>query len=77
MTAFYLYFCDFHLTGPIPIDPFSKKNCPLPGEIIVYTTKVKVKVKVTKLNSESQVWLFATPWTIEFMEFSRPEYWSG
>ena len=21
--------------------------------------------------------LFATPWTIESMEFSRPEYWSG
>ena len=25
----------------------------------------------------SHIWLFATPWTIEFMEFSRPEYWSG
>ena len=22
-------------------------------------------------------WLFATPWTIQSMEFSRPEYWSG
>ena len=21
--------------------------------------------------------LFATPWTIQFMEFSRPEYWRG
>ena len=25
----------------------------------------------------SRVWLFVTPWTIESMEFSRPEYWSG
>ena len=25
----------------------------------------------------SHVWLFATPWTIQSMEFSRPEYWSG
>ena len=25
----------------------------------------------------SQVWLSATPWTIQSMEFSRPEYWSG
>ena len=25
----------------------------------------------------SCVWLFATPWTIQSMEFSRPEYWSG
>ena len=23
------------------------------------------------------VWLIATPWTIQAMEFSRPEYWSG
>ena len=39
--------------------------------------KVKVKVK-----SLSCVWLFATPWTVayqtpQFMEFSRPKYWSG
>ena len=25
----------------------------------------------------SRVQLFATPWTIESVEFSRPEYWSG
>ena len=25
----------------------------------------------------SRVWLFATWWTIQSMEFSRPEYWSG
>ena len=25
----------------------------------------------------SRVWLFATPWTIQSMEFSRLEYWSG
>ena len=25
----------------------------------------------------SCIWLFATPWTIWSMEFSRPEYWSG
>ena len=23
------------------------------------------------------VWFFATPWTIQSVEFSRPEYWSG
>ena len=32
----------------------------------------KLKVKVTQLCR-----LFATPWTIRSMEFSRPEYWSG
>ena len=25
----------------------------------------------------SHVWLFATPWTVQSMEFSRQEYWSG
>ena len=25
----------------------------------------------------SRVWLFVTPWTIQSMEFSRPEDWSG
>ena len=30
-----------------------------------------------KWKSLSRVWLFVTPWTIQCMEFSRPEYWSG
>ena len=33
---------------------------------------MKVKVTVTQY-----VQLFATPWTIQSMEFSRSEYWSG
>ena len=28
-------------------------------------------------KSLSRVWLFATPWIVQSMEFSRPEYWSG
>ena len=28
-------------------------------------------------KSLTHVWLFATPWAIQSMEFSRPEYWSG
>ena len=32
---------------------------------------------VGKWKSLTHVWLFATPWTIQTMEFSRPEYWSG
>ena len=30
-----------------------------------------------KWKSLSCVWLFATPWTIQSLEFSRPENWSG
>ena len=33
---------------------------------------LKVKVKIA-----SPVGLFVTPWTIQSVEFSRPEYWSG
>ena len=28
-------------------------------------------------RESSSVQLFAIPWTVESMEFSRPEYWSG
>ena len=30
-----------------------------------------------KWKSLSCVQLFVTPWTIQCMEFSKPEYWSG
>ena len=30
-----------------------------------------------KWKSLSYVWLFATPQPIQFMKFSRPEYWNG
>ena len=31
----------------------------------------------TEVKLLSHVQLFVTPWTIQSMEFSRPEYWSG
>ena len=43
-------------------------------------TACKIIFKVTliwKWKSLSHVQLFATPWTIQSMEVSRPEYWSG
>ena len=30
-----------------------------------------------KWKSVSCVWLFETPWTMQSIEFSRPEYWNG
>ena len=30
-----------------------------------------------KWKALSRVWLFASPWTIEPTEFSRPQYWSA
>ena len=35
------------------------------------SNSMRVKVKVSRVR------LCVTPWTIESMEFSRPEYWSG
>ena len=33
--------------------------------------------KKSESQSLNHIQLFATPWTIQFMEFSRAEYWSG
>ena len=49
-----------------------------PGEDAVKTAEMAAKdlVKV-KCKSLHCVRLFMTPQTMESMEFSRPEYWSG
>ena len=44
----------------------------LKPQLISYRRKVKVKWKWKSLTR-----LSVTPWTIQSMEFSRPEYWSG
>ena len=36
-----------------------------------------IQLDMWKSKSLSYVWLFLTPWTLQPMEFSRPEYWSG
>ena len=38
---------------------------------------VPVWTVMSKWKSLSRVWLFVIPWTVQSMEFSRPEYWSG
>ena len=44
---------------------------------IVFYSKCLLCSFLLLLYSESHsVWLFATPWTIQSMEFSRPGYWS-
>ena len=37
---------------------------------------VPLRMRFSSVQSLSCVWLFATPWTIQSMEFSRPEYWN-
>ena len=45
-------------------------------------SKLETKLSIDrKVKSESEscyhVLLFVTPWTIQTMELSRPEYWTG
>ena len=40
------------------------------------TTSQQIK-STWKWKALSQVQLFVTPWTIQSIEFSRPEYWNG
>ena len=44
---------------------------------ILYHWNPMMSTMKRKWRSLSCVWLFATPWSIQSMEFSRPEYWSG
>ena len=43
----------------------------------VYSDFSLKKNKKWKWKLLSPVWLFETPWTVESMEFSKPEYWRG
>ena len=36
-----------------------------------------IPVRIVKVKVTQSCRLFMTPWTIQSMEFSRPEYWSG
>ena len=38
---------------------------------------VAISSSLAYLKSLSRVRLFVTPWTVESVKFSRPEYWSG
>ena len=44
------------------------------GKYMYYICSIYINWKSKSL---SRIWLFAIPWTIQSMEFSRPEYWSG
>ena len=45
-------------------------------QYLVYEKSFKNTTQV-RWKSLSCVRLFVTPWTIQSMEFSRPEYWGG
>ena len=63
-----------HRTGKDVFIPIPKKGNA--KECSNYHTVALIS-HVSKWKLLSSVQLFATPWTIESMEFSRPEYWSG
>ena len=47
----------------------------VPPTLQLYKVSLNTFTSESELLSHAQ--LFATPWTIQSMEFSRPEYWSG
>ena len=48
------------------------------GRFIPISLRTVLRIVASwKWTSLSRVRLFVTPWIIESMEFSRPEYWSG
>ena len=61
------YICMYPFSPKLPPTPDLKQQIE-----VFFLESVEIKCK-----SLSRVRLFATPWTIQSMQFSRPEYWSG
>ena len=57
----------FHMLSRLVITFLPRMKCSYPH----------TKIRKWKWKSLSCVWLFANPWTIQSMEFSRSEYWNG
>ena len=43
----------------------------------LFLSQLYITLLCTEVKVAQSCRLFATPWAIQFMEFSRPEYWSG
>ena len=65
--------CDSTYTGYIKQSNLQK----LRVELCLPGAREKGEWSEVKWKLLSHVQLFATPWTIQSMEFSRPEYWRG
>ena len=46
-------------------------------QLCISSKNLVYKYGMSEWKSLSCVWLFVTPWTVQAMEFSRLEYWSG
>ena len=70
MNVYYFYNQGKKLSKvPNPWQFLKNLNTELPNDLSALTTR--------KWKALICVRLFATPWTIQSVEFSRPEYWSG
>ena len=75
-----LHNCLCRTDTPLPISHSSPNNIRNTGQILLPWITLIILTHVKWWWSESRsaiVWLFATSWTIQSMEFSRPAYWSG
>ena len=70
-----------HRANPLKLErqtgPFRKPSVSKQKEAQEKKTPEPESEWMWKWNSLSHVWLFETPWTIQSMESSRPESWSG
>ena len=56
---------------------WTRISCIVGSFLISWVTWEALTAFERKWKSFSHVWFFATPWTIQSVELSRPEYWSG
>ena len=73
-----LHNCLCRTDTPLPISHSTPNNIRNTGQILLPWITLIILTHVKWWWSESRsaiVWLFATSWTIQSMEFSRPAYW--
>ena len=57
--------------------PFSKASCIICQCCRLDNTLQNIQCGFIQDGSSTLIYGYQSPWTIQFMEFSRPEYWSG
>ena len=67
----------FPSPGDLPSQGIESRSPALQADSLPAESPGKPKSESVKVKLLSRVRLFVTPWTVQSMKFSRPEYWSG
>ena len=72
-TTLYMWQCHFpNLSHPT----LPRTLCPQVCFLLLHLYSCPAN-RFSSVQLLSPMWLFSTPWTVQSMEFSRPEYWNG